>query len=878
MIEFKNVWLMHRISFLLRHRLEWENFWAVKDVGFRIIPGETVGIIGENGAGKTTVLKLIAGLLSPDRGEVRVNASVSGLLGLGAGVQPELSGRENIFACAAIYGMPREAIEPRCEEICRFAGLGKFIDAPVKCYSSGMFIRLAFSLAAHMDPEIFLVDDTLTVGDEYFQKKCLDKLLEFREQGKTMVIVSHDINVLRRFTRRVILLKEGRLVRDGDIDFVSRLYSQTLSSRGGSRVFECGDVTCIFNSGRLFLNRKEVPFTAGGGIHAAIQVGDNWYGPEEAAWQLQPEANGAIRAEGHFFRQGLIQVWRMKPGEGGSIEMQIELRAEDPSLLLEGRFNLMLSEEYSNWFTVTEAGSFGEFGPGQARWHSYLRERTQGRGLAATGGDGVPVILVEAGSGPAPEIGVYDTDSRVRGRVLQFKFVRQKNAVGRMFSGTIHFDRKDWKEKLEDLKEELRADDLSVLADQDGFQLMWQRRPVLTRSLTFHYDLNGRRAEPDNLNREVRREPDSLIYVTAWPGLPLRQVVRWRRGGKNKLALFVELEVEEEVELTEMFAQFMFKEQYALAETVLGKIELPEFMAEERDVLQRCLIEGEIRLRAPGKDLPVVTVTFSPQLENFAKIFNSDRYYRSRILRIGRLQPEDGQHLAAGTYPCFQMEITMEDDSRRMTADRAELLSSKDLGIIISPGSGELRQAKLSLTKKMAFYTALRYAGRWYVSMSGASWNFMKVCSEEIRMRGRWLYLPVEQVWRIAPVADGFDLEIEQTFERPLQLERYQVNLMLSEGYEGWRAGEQTGLFPAFSRDLDEDWQVVASADSKETVSVFSKNLPLLTFSGSGPKGGLQVLNSDLQFRGRVLRWSAAETSAGTQSLFKGRILIRDGS
>ncbi len=197
-VQFKDVWEMYRIKFVIAGKSRPENFWALKGINFEVQKGEVLGIIGENGAGKSTILKLIAGMLKPDRGEVSVSGRVAGLLELGSGFQPELTGMENIRLIAALFGLKASQIQDKYDDIIHFASLGKFIHAPVKCYSQGMFVRLAFAIAVHVDPDIFLIDDTLAVGDEYFQRKCLKKIFEIKNQAKTIIFVSHDMAMLSR--------------------------------------------------------------------------------------------------------------------------------------------------------------------------------------------------------------------------------------------------------------------------------------------------------------------------------------------------------------------------------------------------------------------------------------------------------------------------------------------------------------------------------------------------------------------------------------------------------------------------------------------------------------------------------------------------------
>lgn len=213
---------------LLRGRGWTEPFYALRDITFSIDRGETVAIIGRNGSGKSTILKLIAGVMAPSQGEVIVMGRVSPLIELGAGFHPDLTGRENIFLNASILGMSGREIRQRFDEIVSFAELWDFIDTPVKRYSSGMYMRLGFSVAVHSSPQILLVDEVLSVGDTPFQEKCLAKVKEFQRQGATIVIVSHSMDLVRRFCQRAILLEGGHLVADGPTEDVIQQYLQVM--------------------------------------------------------------------------------------------------------------------------------------------------------------------------------------------------------------------------------------------------------------------------------------------------------------------------------------------------------------------------------------------------------------------------------------------------------------------------------------------------------------------------------------------------------------------------------------------------------------------------------------------------------------------------
>ena len=201
-----------------------EEVWALKDVSFEIKRGEAVGIIGRNGAGKSTLLKILSRVTAPTSGECRVKGRIASLLEVGTGFHPELTGRQNIFLNGAILGMTKEEIKQKYDEIVAFAELAKFIDTPVKRYSSGMYVRLAFAVAAHLDPEILLVDEVLAVGDVGFQKKCLGKMRDVAGQGRTVLFISHNMGAINNLCSRAFLFEKGKLVLDSTAEEATDRY------------------------------------------------------------------------------------------------------------------------------------------------------------------------------------------------------------------------------------------------------------------------------------------------------------------------------------------------------------------------------------------------------------------------------------------------------------------------------------------------------------------------------------------------------------------------------------------------------------------------------------------------------------------------------
>ena len=238
-----------------------DEFWALRDVSFDVARGETLGIIGHNGAGKSTVLKLLSGVTSPTSGEIRIFGRLSALIEVGSGFHPELTGRENVFLSGSILGMRRREIADKLERIVDFAGVREFIDTPVKHYSSGMYVRLGFSIAAHLEPDILLLDEVLAVGDAAFQAKCLDRINELHLQGRTIVFISHDLAAVERLCERALLLRRGEIVANGPAGEVIATYQEDSKTYTASqphavarailsREAEITSVTCHDSDGR----------------------------------------------------------------------------------------------------------------------------------------------------------------------------------------------------------------------------------------------------------------------------------------------------------------------------------------------------------------------------------------------------------------------------------------------------------------------------------------------------------------------------------------------------------------------------------------------------------------------------------------------------
>jgi len=249
----------------------YHDFYALKDISFEVKKGETVGIIGKNGSGKSTLLKILTGVLTPTSGSYCVNGKVSSLLELGTGFNPELTGVENVYFNATLLGYTKEEIDKKLDDILSFADIGEFVHQPVKTYSSGMYVRLAFAVAINVDPEVLIVDEALAVGDAAFQMKCIDRINKMIENGVTLLFVSHDPGAVKRLCKRAILLEKGNMIKVGNPEEVFDLYNAMLADENLSNTvvkeLDTGHVQTISGTGEAkvtnveILNSKGMPET-----------------------------------------------------------------------------------------------------------------------------------------------------------------------------------------------------------------------------------------------------------------------------------------------------------------------------------------------------------------------------------------------------------------------------------------------------------------------------------------------------------------------------------------------------------------------------------------------------------------------------------------
>ena len=404
---------------LLRGRRT-ETFTALHNVTFDVEHGESLGLIGANGSGKSTLLKIIAGVSVPSSGHVHVEGRVASLLELGAGFHPMLTGRENVYLNAGLLGMRHAQVDTVFNEIVTFSGIGDFIDNPVDTYSSGMYVRIAFAVAAHVNPDIFLIDEVLAVGDEEFQRKCRARIGELKQQGKTIVFVSHDLGIVNTLCDRVVLLNKGIMVARGTPQRTIEYYLRQVGREVGIHTVSDGDLEAIFCNGRVSLFRNQEELSAPSGLQMQFESMGQWHTSSMAEWRVTLREPARCVAEGRMPRLPLILHWDLRVETGRLVwDVAYECTREVPINAFD--VNLTWPAGYTEWVYGDAEGVFHDILPQDLQW-STVAPPQHGRfdvALFAVADSLPPVHLIATPKRPSLRIQLANTDYISGTRIVQ---------------------------------------------------------------------------------------------------------------------------------------------------------------------------------------------------------------------------------------------------------------------------------------------------------------------------------------------------------------------------------------------------------------------------------------------------------------------------
>jgi len=398
-----------------------ETFAALDGVDLTVEPGESLGIIGRNGSGKSTLLKLLAGVTTPTAGEVVVHGRVASLLELGAGFHPMLTGRENVYLNAGLLGMRHAQVDAVFDDIVAFSGIGEFIDQTVDTYSSGMYVRIAFATAVHTNPDIFLVDEVLAVGDEDFQRRCRVKIGELKTQGKTIVFVSHDLGIVNTLCDRIVLLDHGRmLVRDTPQQTID-YYLRQVGREAGVHTLFLGATEAIFCQGRISLFQRGVEVSAPGGFRLRMRSMGNWYDSTNADWRVTVREPGRCVAIGTMARLPLALEFTLELTPSG-LTWRVSMTRQREAPLETVDAMVALPPAWDEWYYGDQSGGFPAILPGDLEWGTIvpLQHGVTEAGAASQRDPALPAVWIQCDAeGDPPQLQWWNADYISGTRILQ---------------------------------------------------------------------------------------------------------------------------------------------------------------------------------------------------------------------------------------------------------------------------------------------------------------------------------------------------------------------------------------------------------------------------------------------------------------------------
>lgn len=652
---------------------------VLRDISFEVNPGESLGIIGRNGSGKSTLLKILAGVTTPTQGQVIVRGRVASLLELGAGFHPMLTGRENVYLNAGLLGMRHAAVDQVFDDIVRFSGIGEFIDQPVDTYSSGMYVRIAFAVAVHANPDVFLVDEVLAVGDEAFQRQCRTKIGELREQGKTIVFVSHDLGLVHALCDRVVLLSQGAMIARETPQATITYYLRQVGQEEGIHTFRDGAVEAVFCHGRLSLFRDQVEITAPSGLHALLDSLGQYHASDTAAWSVTERRPDGLEAEALLPRLPVRMYWSLRLiGQKLHWRMWVDCERDVEVRTLAAK--LSFPAAYAQWWYGARAGTFAEILPGHHHEvPALLAEPGVHTGAFAPGGDSpLPPLAFEVKPAHPFTDSYYLNGSYLAGTRIALigTHLPETQAVlppGRFDLGEIVVDLgmdaaafAAWQEDCR-LRHAVVSGALCATLGVGEISLAWQDRDI-TAAVHLHTQLRAEHlwTMSQGLHwTQPTREGDALSATGASPRLPYRQ--HWRISpADGGIAFTVHLEATAPMQLEEYNISIGLLDDYTRWNTGEEAGGFPAIEPgpgwkhvnptyPERDWIQ-----------AAAEGLPTVRlISETPRTPMQMTALNTGSTQEARVLQALRLPPPgEPLHLSAGMHLLFEGRIECSPPER----------------------------------------------------------------------------------------------------------------------------------------------------------------------------------------------------------------------
>ncbi|HTY45277.1 MAG TPA: ABC transporter ATP-binding protein [Patescibacteria group bacterium] len=919
-VSLRQAWLKYRVEFRQEGRIVPEDFWALKGINLEVGKGQIVGLIGENGAGKTSLLKLVAGMLAPDKGSVEVNGTVSALMEIGAGLQHDLTGRENIYLVSSLFGLTKAQVDERFEDIVRFTEIGKFIDAPVKIYSQGMYMRLAFAIAIHVHPDILLLDDMFVVGDVYAQHKCVQKIFELKDQGMTILFALQDLEMLKRICSRGVFLREGVIIKDGPIDAVCSYYMETVGSREGIGIVQKDPLGVIFNNGKLIVRWNNQTITCNLGGHSSMRIAGREYLSTAAEWQVQKAGPGGdIIAVGRWPDVPVRQQWKIRVLSEKEFLWDITVQPQERVPLEKIDVRTFLADAYKSWFTLQEEKDFPDVFLHITQGNCPIIDDSVGGMVGARGAGTVPTVVFEQQRSNGRTVcQAGNTGSEIHGRFIQHRPSLSDQDTGcadgactsfvsrvMLFDPAQEHQVQEYLGRLAHSRQEsavIRKGPLALYCRDHRVDLYWQDIP-LTREMGLNTKFKCQDRDYDAgmwAKWDVSKKSETEIDIrVTWDELPcLAQTWRLSLPSDDTVSWQVETSSANPVKLRQKQVELVLADGYEGWFTAEEQGDFEMLEKKGSGVVLNRYINTHMGVKCAGSSeaafLP--TVLFSqedavPRASFFSKRQDQESSTALRYLEAAR---QESMYSPSGISAYFAGKIQIGQSVQYpmgQPAGRPQLrtpdLRLKKMSVAFDHGKGRFFWKKAELTKGLGMYASVFSAGMWYDS-SQAFWEPVEQDRNRLKVVGHWCWVPMTQRWEISLLdAETIEWKIERRAWDNFLPEREQVNIMLSDTYRAWVVpGQRQEQFPAGFKEhngafWDRQWDKTGAfpiglEKCRVQKRLWSRYwLPSVTFAC--PEHCRvrcsAIENTDNLFRARLLQYEL-EPAGKDQAYFTGRIKI----
>ncbi len=810
-IELNNISEKYNIKFIRGGKSFWEEVWVLHNISFNVPKGHVFGIIGQNGAGKTTLLRLIAGMLRPDKGNINVRGRVSMLMDLGAGFNPEFTGRENIILNAKSYGISDEKFDEQINKVIDFAQLDRFIDTAVKYYSQGMYMRLAFALAIYVEPDILLIDDILAVGDEETQQRCIDKIFDLKKSGTTIVVVSHNLGIMEKLCDRVIFVDKGRIIYEGQPKNVIARYLELSGNKKGIASLAKDNLRVVFNNGKIFIDYYDISITKILGGYVGLYCPDlnSWISSMDLEWRIADgSSDDGVSLEGRNKQGMLAQKWVLRVREN-----EIEFNIQTENLSYVPYFNLALLSDYKRWVSMESEGEFPHF-ENKLNWQEVNCDNDKDSNIVgvavADEGVKIPFLLFSKESDDLC-LKLLNTGYEHDARIIQ-AFSHEE---GRIFV-RLHFlkSRGEFESRLKQAKDRFKllkqqqelslrslytiaSGDISLFADAKTKSIkVYYKNREITKGIGLHTSFLVNRTWYDNsmAEWEVANKDNKLTLKLFFRQLQLAQT--WTFSFKDGGLIW---EVDSQFGQALEYGIFKFGlsaladyKSFFCGHQVNG---FPDKFTSWQDVP---LENPKAYFFGLNKEDELPAIIIENKQDLSCMVQNSDIESSCRMLQLK--VPQDRLTGKEGMF--FSTKVDIQDKNYDFTKRQYSISwSGNAVSVDLDNKIISLYNGNKKITKGNGFYSGMQIKNKGWVHSFDANWQIFKFSDRELILDLEYPHLPITQRWEFKVSPDNcLDIGITMQVYSETTFMNQDLRLQLDNFYSHWRTCFERGFLSQVSR------------------------------------------------------------------------------